>query len=134
MTTKMTVTRVRGLTDLARVLLLPEAEDDIAELDKPTRVLVFKALKKLQTSPEQRGAPLGSSLTTFRKLYVNNRQYRIVYRVDEDGTVAVIWVIASRVDAACYDLATARLALYGGGQSSAALHSLVEQVFGPAQS
>ncbi|ASR38031.1 hypothetical protein BAY61_26850 [Prauserella marina] len=114
---------------MARVLFLPEAADDLAELDGSERVLVFKALKKLRTDPAQRGSPLGSDLTTFRKLVVGNRQFRIVFRVEADGTVVVVWVVATRVDSECYDLAMARLALHGDRQVTAHLEEVVEQVF-----
>jgi mRNA interferase RelE/StbE len=83
---------------MARVDLFPEAVEDIDELDGSERKQVFKGLLKLEADPSNRGAPLGSALTTFRKLVVGNRQIRIVYRVEEDGTVAVVWVVASRVE------------------------------------
>lgn len=84
---------------MARVLLLPDAVEDLADPDGSVRKLVFKALKKLRTDPANRGAPLGSALTTFRKLVVGNRQFRIVYRVESDDTVVVVWVIATRAAA-----------------------------------
>jgi mRNA interferase RelE/StbE len=115
---------------VARVDLYPEAVEDIAELDGSERRQVFKGLRKLETDPAQRGAPLGSGLTTFRKLVVGNRRIRIVYRVEDDGNVAVVWVVASRVDGECYDLAMGRLALHSGGESRAALEELVRDVFG----
>jgi mRNA interferase RelE/StbE len=115
---------------VARVDLYPAAVEDISELDGAERKQVFKGLLKLETEPEKRGAPLGSSLTTFRKLVVGNRQIRIVYRVEADGRVAVVWVVASRVDSDCYDLAMARLALHSGGEARTALEELVEEVFG----
>jgi mRNA interferase RelE/StbE len=114
---------------MARVVLYPDAVEDIEGLDGSERKLVFKGLKKLTTEPEKRGAPLGTGLTTFRKLVVGDRQIRIVYRVDENGEVAVIWVVASRVDGECYDLAMARLALYTGGEAKTALEGLVNEVF-----
>jgi mRNA interferase RelE/StbE len=116
---------------MARVTLYPDAVEDIADLDASEQRQVFKGLLKLQTEPEKRGGPLGSGLTTFRKLVVGNRQIRIVYRVEDDGTVAVIWVVASRVDAECYNLAMSRLALHTAGQTRTALEELVEEVFGP---
>lgn len=51
---------------MTRVQLLPEALDDLDDLDGAERKLVFKALKKLETEPEKRGFPLGSELTTFQ--------------------------------------------------------------------
>ena len=111
--------------------MYPEAVEDIAELDGSERVLVFKGLKKLETEPAQRGAPLGSGLTTFRKLVVGNRQIRIVYKVEEDGNVAVVWVVGSRVDSECYDLAMSSACAWGGyGESRTMLEELVGEVFG----
>lgn len=102
---------------MAAVLLTDEAREDLRGLDGARRKLVLKALKKLENSPEQRGAPLGSrdrgDLTSFRKLVVGDRDYRIVYRVERDGTVVVIWVIAGRADDRCYELAISRLRLRG---------------------
>lgn len=97
-------------------MLTPEVQEDIRALDGSARKAVLSGLKKLKDSPEQRGAPLGSrasgNLTGLRKLVVGNRQYRIVYRVDADGSIVVVWVVGSRVDAECYDLAVARLEMY----------------------
>ena len=115
---------------MARVTLYPDAVEDIADLEGSERKQVFKALKKLEVGPHKRGAPLGSGLTTFRKLVVGNRQIRIVYRVDANGDAAVVWVVATRVDSECYDLAMARLALFGGGDTQTALTELVQEVFG----
>lgn len=115
---------------MARVTLFPDAVEDIAELDGSQQRLVFKALEKLKSEPQKRGAPLGSGLVTFRKLVVGNRQIRVVYRVEENGDVAVVWVVASRVDSECYKLAMGRLALHTHGVSKAALEELVEEVFG----
>lgn len=104
---------------MARVVLTDEAKEDLRDLDGSARRLVLRALRKLEDSPESRGAPLGSrrtgNLTGFRKLVVGDRQYRVVYRVEEDGTVCVIWVIGSRVDEECYRLAMARLQTHATG-------------------
>lgn len=101
---------------MAAVEFTNEAREDLRDLDGAARKLVLKAIAKLQDEPEKRGAPLSShaagNLTTFRKLVVGDRDYRIVYRVEADGTVCVIWVIAKRVDAYVYDLAISRLKLY----------------------
>ena len=115
---------------MSRVTLYPDAVEDIADLDGSDRRLVFKGLLKLANEPEKRGAPLGSGLTTFRKLVVGNRRIRIVYRVEDNGDVAVVWVVASRADNECYKLAMGRLALYTGGETRTALEGLVEEVFG----
>ncbi len=101
---------------MATIILTAEAQDDIRALDGSARKAVLNGLRKLKDSPEQRGAPLGSrasgNLTGLRKLVVGNRQYRVVFRVEFDGSIVVVWVVGSRVDAECYDLAVARLAMY----------------------
>lgn len=102
---------------MARVLLTEDALEDLRDLDASARQLVVKAMRKLEIDPEMRGQPLGSrpggNLTTFRKLVVGDRDYRIVYRVEPDGTVVVVWVIAKRADNECYELASARLRMHG---------------------
>lgn len=114
---------------MAHISFLPEALDDINEIDPASQRRVFKAICKLQTEPEKRGAPLGGELTTFRKLVVGNRQFRVVYRVESDGAVVVVWVVATRVDAQCYELAMARLDLYGRRDLVEGLRTVVTDVF-----
>lgn len=102
---------------MARVQLTEEAREDLHDLDRSVQVQVLKALKKLKDNPEQRGQPLGrrssGNLTTFRKLVVGNRDYRIIYRIETDGTVVVVWVIARRADDEAYELAMSRLWVHG---------------------
>jgi mRNA-degrading endonuclease RelE of RelBE toxin-antitoxin system len=73
---------------VARVQLTDEAVEDLADLDGSTRRAVFKALKKLQTEPEQRGVPLGhrsgGNLTTFRlRLHTTTAAQEFVTVLDE---------------------------------------------------
>lgn len=101
---------------MARVRLTEEAVEDFHDLDGAARRIVAKALKKLESDPHLRGQPLGSrsggDLTTFRKLVVGNRGYRIVYRIEPDGTVVVVWVIGARADGEVYELALSRLRMH----------------------
>lgn len=101
---------------MAVVKLMREAAEDIRDLDGSARVLVLKALSKLKANPEQRGLPLGSNatgnLTSFRKLVVGNRDYRIVYRCIDENRVAVVMVVAKRADNEVYELAVSRLRLH----------------------
>lgn len=101
---------------MAKVQLSAQAREDFLDLDGSARRIVAKALRKLEDDPQLRGQPLGSrgsgNLTTFRKLVVGDRDYRIVYRVDPDGTVVVGWVIGLRADAEAYQLALGRLRLH----------------------
>jgi len=119
----------------ARVVLLPEARDDLEDLDGAARRIVLRGLLKLRSEPAQRGAPLGSrgpgNLTGLRKLVVGNRDYRIVYDVQEDGTIVVVWVIARRADDEVYRLAVARLETYTGDhQKRVILRQILDTAWG----
>jgi mRNA interferase RelE/StbE len=114
---------------MAEVYLLAEAVEDIAAMDGAEKRAIFKALMKLRVEPENRGAPLGAGLTSFRKLVVGNRQYRIVFRVEPSGDIAVVWVVAARVDSRCYELASARLRLYADRDVVAELRALLDGAF-----
>lgn len=120
---------------MAKVVLTAEAREDVRDLDGDARKKVLRAMKKLETSPDQRGAPLGSrsvgDLTTFRKLVVGDRDYRIIYRVERDGTVCVVWVVGHRADRECYDLATARLKLYSNERQTAELQHILDLAWEP---
>ena len=96
----------------AEVTLTEGAIEDLDDLDGSVQRQVIKGLIKLANAPEQRGKPLGSNLTGFRRLVVGNRDHRIVYRVMDDGTLVVVLVIARRADDACYKLALARLRMH----------------------
>jgi len=118
----------------ATVRLLPEAADDVRALDGAARTLVLKALKalkKLEDSPEQRGAALGtkansrSDLTGFRKLMVGDRAYRIVYQVRPDGFVVVVWVVGARADADVYRTAQRRIDSYADADKQAILRAIL---------
>jgi mRNA interferase RelE/StbE len=119
----------------AKVVLLPEARDDLEDLDGAARKIVLRGLLKLRAEPAQRGAPLGSraagNLTGLRKLVVGNRDYRIVYDVQDDGTIVVVWVIARRADDDVYRLAVARLETYTGDrQKRAILRQILDTAWG----
>lgn len=120
---------------MARVVLTAEAKEDVRDLDGAERKIVLKALKKLESEPEKRGEPLGSratsNLTGLRKLVVGDKQYRIVYRVEENGDVAVVWVVGSRTDGECYDMTAARLKVYQGNpEMLGKLGAMLSEVYG----
>lgn len=98
---------------MAEVHLTDDAKDDIRGLDGAVQARVLKDLKKLETSPELGGNPLGSrqsgNLTGFRKLYVGPKKgYRAVFVPDGDR-FAVVLVVAEREDQVCYEMALARI-------------------------
>jgi len=118
---------------MARVVLTAEAREDLRDLDGSARKIVLRAMKKLENDPDKRGQPLGvrsgNNLTTFRKLVVGDRRYRIIYRIEHDGTIVVVWVIGARVDDECYQLAVARLRLHGDRPLAEAVENLVNQAW-----
>jgi len=118
---------------LAEVKLTSDAREDLRDLDGSSRKVVLKAIKKLETEPHQRGEPLGvrqtGNLTTFRKLVVGDREFRVIYRVEPDDTVVVVWVIAKRTDDECYELAVSRLRLHGDVRLAAQAEELLNQAF-----
>lgn len=115
---------------MARVRLTEEAREDYFDLEGSARRVVAEGLKKLETEPDQRGQPLGNratgDLTTFRKLVVGDRDFRIVYRIEADGTVVIVWVIGKRADDGAYELAMSRLLLYGSAEVRELATSLEE--------
>jgi len=119
----------------ARVVLTEDAKEDFRDLDGSAKKIVGKALVKLKTEPEKRGEPLGNQLSTgnltgLRKLVVGNRDYRIVYEIRDDNTVAVVWVIGLRADEEAYHLAVARIETYNGDpQKKALLRNLIDAAF-----
>jgi mRNA interferase RelE/StbE len=116
---------------VAVVRLLPEAADDVRALDGAARKLVLKAFKKLEDSPAQRGAALGSKsnaqsdLSGFRKLVVGDRSYRIVYQVRPDGSVVVVWVVGARRDFEVYRITRRRIDSYEGHDKQAILRAIL---------
>ena len=117
---------------MAKVQLSEEARDDFHDLDGAAQRSVAKALKKLETDPHLRGQPLGNraggDLTNFRKLVVGNRDYRIVYRMEADGSVVVVWVIGKRADGEAYELAMSRIRLHNNAAVRELARSL-EQIW-----
>lgn len=101
---------------MARVQLTDDAREDIRDLDGSAKGSVLKALKKLECEPDKRGLPLGNNprgnLTTLRKLVVGDRDYRVVYRVLDDGELVDVLVVAKRDDNQVYELAFARLRMH----------------------
>jgi mRNA interferase RelE/StbE len=119
---------------MARVELTDDAKDDIRGLDGSVKARVLKDLLKLQTSPADRGDPLGSrdsgNLTGLRKLYVGPRKgYRAVFAADGD-VLAVVMVVATRTDAECYELALTRVQLMLEGDEQTEMTELLMSIIG----
>lgn len=92
-----------------RVELIDEVVVDLAEQAESGNLKqFFKKLLEIEANGSQAGEPLGRNLVGWRKITVGNRNWRIVFRVDKEETVATVCVIGDREDAACYEEAQRR--------------------------
>lgn len=90
----------------------PEVENDLKELDHRVRLLVFKQLSKLAQSPQLGdvlGNKAGMDLSGCRKMYVDHKRVRIVYRILEEVIIVEVIAIAARDEMAVYREAAQRL-------------------------
>ena len=93
------------------VILHPDLYRDLKRLSKTQQILVFKQFKKLQVSPELGdflGNRSGYDLSGFRKLYVDKKKIRIVYRIVEEKVVVEVIAVGKRDDMAVYEKAWER--------------------------
>lgn len=97
---------------------LPEAVKDLKNLGGNQRVLVLKAIKKVQKNPLPDyeggyGKPLGnkkgSNLTGFLKIKLRDAGIRVVYKLIRTETQMLIIVIGARADDEVYEIADKRI-------------------------
>ncbi len=100
-----------------RVELIDEAVDDLNRYVESGKLPLFlKKLVHLEDAGKDAGLPLGGGLTGWRKIVVGDRNWRIVFTMNDDETVATVWVIGDRDDAACYEDARRRVRALGKAQ------------------
>lgn len=115
-----------------RVELIAEAVADLAGYaESGVLPLFLKKLIRLEEAGKDAGLPLGRGLTGWRKIVVGDRNWRIVFTVDPEETVATVWVIGDRDDAACYEDAERRL--HASGSVDPTTSSLAAAMFEIAQ-
>lgn len=80
--------------------------------DTSVRTTVNRALQekllRLEKIGKDAGLPIGQGLTGWRKIVVGDRDWRILFTGDAEETVATVWVIGDRDDAACHRVADRR--------------------------
>ena len=100
---------------------LPEAERDLQDLDGSQRMLVRKALKKVQQNPlpveeQGYGKPLGNlsgtKLSGFLRIKLKAAGIRVVYKLVRTETKMLIIVIGARSDDEVYETAQKRIIKY----------------------
>jgi mRNA interferase RelE/StbE len=119
-----------------RVELVADAVDDLEGLAASGNLRLFLAkLVRLEEVGKDAGQTLGNQLTGCRKIVVGDRNWRIIFRINADDTVAPVWVIGDRDDSACYEDAVRRLKAIGDSRPDATalasvLLSVVDRRFG----
>ena len=100
------------------VKYLPEALDDLDELDGSQRKLVLKSIEKIRKNPLSQqeggyGKLLGkrgnTDLTGFLKIKVRASGLRLVYKVIKQEDRMLIVVIGAREDKEVYSIADKRI-------------------------
>ncbi|SFV66868.1 RelE/StbE replicon stabilization toxin [hydrothermal vent metagenome] len=90
----------------------PALEQDFKELGHSTTQLVFKKLKKIAQNPII-GIDLGNkanmNLTGYKKVYVDKKRVRIVYKIVEDKIVIYVIAVGKRNDMEVYQKASDRV-------------------------
>ncbi len=101
-----------------RIDYLPEARDDLRNLDGTQRLQVRKAIAKVSQNPLPvneggYGKPLGSAATTnltgFLKVKLRASGLRIVYKVARNDSEMLVIIIGARADDAVYEEANKRI-------------------------
>jgi len=95
-----------------KLTLKEGVEKDLAKLSHAQEMLVLKQFEKLKISPEL-GKPLGHkagfNLSGCKKMYVDKKKIRIVYRIINDEIIVEVIVVGKRDDMKVYAEASERL-------------------------
>lgn len=92
---------------------LPEAEKDLKDLNGSQRILVLKAIKKVQQNPlpveeQGYGKPLGNHSSTnlagLLKIKLRSAGLRVVYQLRRTESSMMIIVIGVRADEEVYEI------------------------------
>lgn len=89
-----------------------EVEKDLKSLGHSVSILVMKKLKKIVENPqvgEELGNKANLNLTGCKKVYVNNKKVRIVYRIIESKVLVYVIAIGKRDDMDVYKKANERI-------------------------
>ena len=94
-----------------RVEFIPDAVEDLRRYARSGNIRQFlQKLVRLEAAGKHAGFPLGRGLSGYYKIVVGDRDWRIIFTVNTDETIATVVVIGDRADSACYEQAQRRLA------------------------
>ena len=89
-----------------------EVDKDFKELGNSTALLVFKKLKQLAKNPiigEDLGHKANINLVGYKKVYVNNKRVRIVYKIIDEKIEVFVIAVGKRDDMEVYKKAEGRI-------------------------
>ena len=95
-----------------KVVFHPEAAKELSRLDNRVKIMVLKQIKKISISPtlgKALGSRKGLDLTGYRKLYVDRKKIRIVYKIVDQKVLIKIIAIGKREEMAAYQNAFDRI-------------------------
>ena len=95
-----------------KILFHPKAAREIEKLDNRVKLLVFKQIKKLSLTPLiglQLGSKQGMDLSGYRKLYVDKKRIRVIYKFAEEKVVVQIIAVGKRESLKVYKNAAKRI-------------------------
>ena len=97
---------------------LPEAEKDLKDLDGSQRILVLKAIKKVQQNPlpvdeQGYGNHNSTNLAGLLKIKLRSAGLRVVYQLRHTESSMLVIVIGIRADEEVYDIAQKRAHKHG---------------------
>lgn len=103
-----------------RVELSAEAFEDLKQAERTGYFHLFLGkLILIEQHGKDAGFPLKRDLIGWRKAVVGDRNWRIVFTVNPEDTVATIVVIGNRDDSACYEEARRRIEALGNTKPQA---------------
>ncbi len=94
-----------------RVVFKQSAYDEFKRLDNSVKLKVAAQLLKIQGNPlvgEALGNKFGIDLTGLRRIYVDNRRLRIIWEVQWDRVIVLVFGIGSRDKEEIYKLVARR--------------------------
>jgi len=89
-----------------------DVKDDFKKLGHSTTLLVLKKIQKIAKNPiigDTLGNKADHNLSGFRKVYVDNKRVRIVYKIIDEKIEIFIVAVGKRDDMEVYKKASGRL-------------------------
>ncbi len=94
------------------IIFHPKIEDDLKVFSHTQKKLILKQFQKIVKSPELGkllGNKNGYDLSGFRKMYADNKQIRIVYKIVEEKIIIEVVALGKRDEMEVYKKASQRI-------------------------